>query len=69
MAMTSEKYAEIRGMCCPSCGSSDIQGESIEVSAGFAAQDCMCNECLAEWRDEYRLVGYADLQEVPKNGD
>lgn len=40
---------------CPKCGSSDIEGESVEVCAGTAEQPVSCNACDSTWTERYAL--------------
>lgn len=59
--LTSEQYQKKGGTECPVCGSTDIEGDSIEVDTGCAHQEVRCLECSACWFDTYRLEGYAEL--------
>lgn len=45
---------------CPNCLTYDIEGGSITVSDNLAHQEVGCNECKAEWVDEYRLHRISD---------
>lgn len=45
---------------CPNCLSDDIEGGSMTVSGNLAHQEVGCNECNAEWVDEYRLHRISD---------
>lgn len=49
-------YIEAGGVCCPFCGSSDIEGQSVEVDAGRATQSMGCLACHREWTDQYVLA-------------
>ena len=49
-------YIEGGGVCCPFCGGSDIEGQSIEVDAGQATQSMGCLTCDREWTDQYVLT-------------
>ena len=40
---------------CPFCGSSQIEGSSIDVDAGNAHQEMSCTNCDSEWWDAYKL--------------
>lgn len=53
-------YLQSGGTRCPSCGSHDITGESVEVNEGTATQEVSCLACEAEWVDMYRLVGFQE---------
>jgi len=50
------KYLSIGGVLCPYCGSDDIQGESMEINEGEAAQEVNCNDCDGQWYDIYALI-------------
>lgn len=45
---------------CPNCLSDEIEGGGITVSDNLAHQEVGCNECNAEWVDEYRLSRISD---------
>jgi transposase-like protein len=57
-AMTERQYVRSKGLRCPFCKSSDIEGTGVDVDAGFATQDIRCNDCERCWTDHYRLSGY-----------
>jgi len=63
--LTEPEYVAIRGIRCPNCGSSEISGGPVEVTAGGASQPIICGGCGADWYDEYELSGYSCL-EVPE---
>lgn len=50
-------YVKNKGMKCPFCGKSSIEGSSIEIDGGIAWQDVYCTDCEAEWTDLYTLTG------------
>lgn len=50
-----DRYIEQGGVSCPNCQSQDIEGRSIEISAGCAWQPISCNNCPAVWNDVYKL--------------
>ena len=54
------KYLEQRGRSCPLCGSSDIEGGSMDFESGEIAQRISCHECNERWTDVYKLVALAD---------
>lgn len=60
--MTDGQYVALKGVRCPSCGSSDVSGNQLEVNAGEAFQPMNCSECGATWSDSYALTGYSDLE-------
>ena len=49
-------YIKKSGVCCPACGSDEIEGGFVEIDSGHAWQPVGCNECDAEWNDIYNLV-------------
>lgn len=63
MALTDKEYVEKGGNHCPHCGSTDITGSGVEIASGTAMQGVSCNECDAEWVDQYKLVGYETIEE------
>lgn len=67
MVMTPEEYAEKGGVLCPVCGpeteDNAVEGRQVDISFGRATQQCTCSVCHAEWTDEYKLVGYSNLEQ------
>jgi transposase-like protein len=63
--LTEEKYVEKQGVVCPVCHRKDgVVGNNWIVGPGFASQECECNYCNSEWVDDYKLIGYSDLQQT-----
>ena len=58
--MTNQEYLDNCGTKCPYCGSHDITGGAVQIEAGSAWQDVICNSCDKEWQDTYTLTGFAD---------
>lgn len=60
-----EKY--LTDMCCPACGDDDIAGifGTFDVETQ-ARVEVKCNVCDATWEDQYRLVGFTDLEGGPE---
>jgi len=56
-------YVVAGGCKCPQCGSTNIDGEGVEIGEGTATQECGCNNCAAEWYDRYALTGYSLIEE------
>ena len=50
------EYLESGGIQCPVCKSKNIVGESVEVDVGIAWQEIWCNDCDADWVDNYTLT-------------
>ena len=48
-------YIAASGQFCPICKSHDLSGDFFQVDGGVAWQEVTCNECEAEWVDEYDL--------------
>lgn len=64
--MTSAEYVSKKGVQCPVCRDTDIEGGPIEIDAGRAYQDIRCMVCGAYWTDTYELTGYQDLHKEDK---
>ncbi len=54
IAYKKRKYLN-KSHLCLNCGSSDIEGGSINVDAGGAMQDISCIVCGSTWSDLYML--------------
>jgi transcription elongation factor Elf1 len=60
--LTNEEYAKDSGQC-PFCQSRDIVGiSSLDAQADEAWQKISCNTCGKAWHDEYKLVGYTEIE-------
>lgn len=59
--MTNEEYIKNGGLNCPHCKSDNTRGESAEIEAGSATQNCYCVDCGSEWTDIYKLTGFDNL--------
>ena len=59
--LTSAEYVARQGGFCPACDSGNIQGGPIDVDAGSSWQECCCQDCDAEWHDDYVLTGFSNL--------
>lgn len=51
-------YLDNAGNICPYCHSGNIEGGSFETDSGVASQKMDCNDCDAEWEDNYDLIGF-----------
>lgn len=61
---SSTEYAKDGGAFCPVCGSNDMECGDVEYGGrGLRYEGCMCLHCNSTWREEYKLVGYVDLDE------
>ena len=56
-------YIERRGVACPFCESSNIEGRQFDVQAGTAQQPINCTGCGAEWNDVYTLDSISDIRQ------
>jgi hypothetical protein len=59
--MTQTQYLQRRQSGtnpCPVCGSSEIEGDSIEIDGKFAFQECGCSDCESTWLDRYVAEAY-----------
>lgn len=68
MKVPSQKQVNVyvnveHGGKCPFCGSEQIAGGSVTIDSGCAGQKVWCNDCGAEWHDEYELVGVSVCEE------
>ena len=43
---------------CPSCGSPEIECNSVDFFTAEITQKCWCLECDKSWVDSYKLVNY-----------
>ena len=51
------------GTQCPNCGSANIAGEDFDpVSAESALRQCNCNDCRAQWVEQYEVTKYDNLE-------
>jgi len=41
---------------CPFCKSSDIEGQSVDMTGNFVYQEVSCKKCKREWMDTYELT-------------
>ena len=57
---TEAEYVAKHGCVCPCCGSTSIEGDSVEIDRGSASQKVSC-DCGADWIDQYSLTGYSSL--------
>lgn len=62
-----QKYIEDGGVRCMCCGSEDLGGDSFDIEAGYVTQLIHCHDCLAEWRDIYKLVDFDSIYQ-PEGG-
>lgn len=59
--LNDAQYVAMQGLCCPSCQSTDIGGNSVTISGVIAEQNVGCNACDAGWTNTYRLEGFTDF--------
>jgi hypothetical protein len=52
-----DKYLKTKGVRCPYCDSSDIEGGSKDTQDDAVFQSITCGSCNREWTDEYTLTG------------
>jgi hypothetical protein len=48
-------YIKNKGVKCPFCKSSQIEGDDVDINTGIASQEMGCLECEAIWWDIYKL--------------
>lgn len=56
------------GSCCPRCGSTDVEGEGIEVDGSSCWQPVNCTNCGLMWQDIYRLESIDNVK-YPEDED
>lgn len=56
--MTDAQYVKTKGLCCPVCGSAELEGDSIEIENGTANQEVSCSVCDSTWVDRYNLASW-----------
>jgi hypothetical protein len=49
---------------CPFCGSSNLDGDSLEMNINQVTQDVVCINCSASWTDTYQLISI-EVNEEP----
>lgn len=59
MKSNAEYLADV---CCPCCGSGDIEGEAVDIIGDTAQQRVGCLVCDASWLDVYQLKRYILLE-------
>jgi hypothetical protein len=59
MPATQGIHIHRHGALCPFCGADSTEGGSVNIVEGCAIQGMWCNDCGAEWDDEYKLSGYS----------
>lgn len=61
---TSKEYAALHGSHCPVCNSYNIRaGGAMGQDDAIVWQTAECHECGSTWVDQYRLIGYSDLED------
>jgi hypothetical protein len=50
-----QAYLDLNGICCPYCGSQNIEGGYFDNEG--KCQQVECHECGMDWYDIYELVG------------
>ena len=60
--MSEAAYVRAHGGVCPCCRSVAITGDSVEINGDQAFQDVSCDDCQAEWTDQYKLSGFSLAQ-------
>ena len=63
-----ENYVARDGQFCPNCGGNNIQANvGIEADGLSAWGRVGCSDCESTWMDQYRLVGFDNLEATPLN--
>lgn len=61
--LSDKEYVKRSDNRCPFCGSSDVEGEGVEVYEGGCTQEVTCHRCFASWYDKYKLTGYSIIND------
>lgn len=51
-------YVDSMGLRCPHCGSEAIYPGNTHIGAGCLDLEVHCDECNADWYEQYTLTGY-----------
>ena len=62
-------YLRAKGVKCPWCDSTDIQGDNVDFDEGRVYQDVCCNGCSGNWTDIYELIGAEPVSEPDEPAD
>ena len=49
-------YIQSGGVCCPYCGSDQIEGDSYDHQEGCVTQEICCLSCDKSWTDVHSLT-------------
>lgn len=60
--VSEEKYASIGGGCCPVCVGRKIKHVGWKSSGRELNRKLSCSTCGSNWSDEYKLIGYCDIE-------
>ena len=63
--MSESQYLARKGLCCPACGSRDIESKAVDADGPHGAARASCNTCNALWTDNWVLAGYDNLEVLP----
>jgi hypothetical protein len=66
VTLTAEEraaYLGAGGRKCPKCWGDDVTGARLDADGPVAYGRCRCDDCGAEWVDEFRLVGVGEVDE------
>lgn len=59
-------YVAGKGCFCPNCGSRNIEANVALETDGLTAWGRVgCSQCESTWHDQYKLVGFSDLDAGP----
>jgi len=59
--MEQKTYLDMAGNICPNCDGSNVIAERLEVDGNVAWGNVSCADCNAVWVDQFKLVGFSDL--------
>lgn len=52
------RHIQAQGAKCPVCQKDNISGDNFDIEEGTVLQEMYCEDCEAEWTDEYHLIRY-----------
>lgn len=60
--LTSDEYAQINGVECPVCESTDLDTQPAKVYGPVVKQAVNCKDCGSTWQDVLILSGFEQLE-------
>lgn len=60
--LSSKEYMKQGGLKCPNCGDDNIASDRIDADGTVGMAQVQCHNCLSIWVDQWKLIGYSDLE-------